>query len=115
MSKKRNHPEAGHGMSRKEFRLEPEEKDYLVVGIPGHGTHRVPLAHSLPLTVMQGLWKAQREDGDGSAALEWSIGFFRSYLGDAMDDLTLGDFMGLSKAWQEASDPSLGESSAWSD
>ena len=94
------------------FELKCKDKDYLVIDVEGRGTHRVPLPNSLSIDELTGLWDAQNVDDDGTAVLLWSIKFFKEHLGEVVDDMTLDDFMGLSDAWQNASTPSLGESSA---
>lgn len=97
-------------MAKKQtLKLKTEQKDYMTVEIEGRGTFEVPLPGSLPLSKMKELWDLQKTDDDGSKALDWSIDFFRTYLGDVVDEMTLNDFVGLSTAWQETSSPSLGE------
>lgn len=80
--------------------------------LEGRGTFEVPLPQSLPLSLNRSLWEAQKIDDDGTAAFEWSIEFFRKYLGDVVDDLTLDEYVQMSQAWQTAGEASLGESSA---
>lgn len=94
------------------FKTELVAKDCLTVEIEGRGTFEVPLPNSLPISKMQEIWDIQADDPDGMKSLRWTIGFFREYLGDVVDEMTLGDFQGLSLAWQRAGSPDMGESSA---
>lgn len=80
--------------------------------LEGRGTFEVPLPQSLPLTLNMSLWDAQKADDDGETALRWAVEFFRKYLGDVVDELTIDEFMQMSQAWQRAGETELGESSA---
>ena len=96
-------------MAESKYQLNTQEKNHLVVTVDGKGTYKVPLPGSMSLAELNGLWDANAVEDDGTETFKWSVAFFKKYLGDIVDDMTLDEFAGLSEAWQQASTPSLGE------
>lgn len=96
-------------MAQKTYTVDLDARPTLTVEIKGRGIFEVPLPGSLPLVKMRELSKLEL---GSEAAIDWTIAFFREYLGDALDELSADDFRGLIEAWQTAGSPNLGESSA---
>ena len=72
------------------FQLGDDEKVYTL-----------PLAASMPITTILGMSKAQKK---GEAELlDYQVEMLRTYIGDAVDNLTSGDVRDILNAWTEES------------
>lgn len=91
------------------FKVDLDARPTLTVEIKGSGIFEVPLPGSIPIVKMRELTKL---GNDTEKAMDWMLDFFRTYLGDALDELSSDDFGGLVQAWQTAGRPDLGESPA---
>ena len=72
---------------------------------------KVPTPSALPVKVAFDLNKAQKM-GDEAAVAEVMLDFFRAYMGDVVDAISLDDFIAFVEAWNQIGAPDMGESSA---
>ena len=72
---------------------------------------KVPTPSSLPTKTAFDLNKAQKK-GDEAAVAEVMLDFFRAYMGDVVDTISLDDFIVFIDAWNQIGTPDTGESSA---
>lgn len=81
-----------------EFQLEGDEKIY-----------RIPLAAAMPYSLLDDMYKA----ADTENRFTSQVNMLRKYMGDVVDELTVGVLSDILRAWGEASNDagaSVGES-----
>lgn len=72
---------------------------------------KVPTPSALPVKVAFDLNAAQKK-GDEAATAQIMLDFFRAYMGDVVDTISLDDFIAFVEAWNQIGTPDTGESSA---